>query len=87
MMDHLGAKEGEEMKFEHVDLPKGQFVRLQPVSSAWLVSAIHVHVHVYNVKRIPVHTVYMYIHCMLHMYILYARQQPFLALIWVYTCI
>ena len=27
------------MKFEHVDLPKGQFVRLQPVSSAWLVSA------------------------------------------------
>ena len=38
MMDHLGAKEGQEMKFEHVDLPKGQFVRLQPVSSAWLVS-------------------------------------------------
>ena len=26
------------MKFEHVDLPKGQFVRLQPVSSVWLVS-------------------------------------------------
>ena len=38
MMDHLGAKEGQEMKFEHVELPKGQFVRLQPVSSAWLVS-------------------------------------------------
>ena len=43
MMDHLGAKEGEEMKFEHVDLPKGQFVRLQPVSSAWLVSAIYMY--------------------------------------------
>ena len=41
MMDHLGAKEGEEIKFEHIDLPKGQFVRLQPVSSAWLVSAIY----------------------------------------------
>lgn len=38
MMEHLGAKEGEEMMFEHVDLPKGKFVRLQPVSSAWLVS-------------------------------------------------
>ena len=37
MMDHLGANEGEEMNFAHVELPKGKFVRLQPVSSAWLV--------------------------------------------------
>ena len=53
MMDHLGAKEGEEMKFEHVELPKGKFVRLQPVSSAWLVSGSSVLylmyvVYVYN---------------------------------------
>ena len=37
MMDYLGVKDGEEVLFEHVDLPKGEFVRLQPVSSAWLV--------------------------------------------------
>ena len=28
---------GDEVSFQHVDLPKGTFVRLQPVSSAWLV--------------------------------------------------
>ena len=38
MMDHLGVKDGEEVDFKHVELPKGKFVRLQPVSSAWLVS-------------------------------------------------
>jgi len=36
MMDHLQASEGDEVLFAHVDLPKGTFVRLQPVSSAWL---------------------------------------------------
>ncbi len=39
MMDHLEVQDGEEISFEHVDLPKGQFVQLQPVSSSWLVSA------------------------------------------------
>lgn len=29
---------GTEVDFQHVDLPKGKFVQLQPVSSAWLVS-------------------------------------------------
>ncbi len=38
MMDHLTVEPGEEVDFKHVDLPKGQFVKLQPVSSAWLVS-------------------------------------------------
>ncbi len=38
MVDHLGVGAGEEVEFKHVELPKGQFVRLQPVSSAWLVS-------------------------------------------------
>ena len=28
---------GDTVTFSHVDLPKGTFVRLQPVSSAWLV--------------------------------------------------
>ena len=28
---------GDTVSFSHVDLPKGTFVRLQPVSSAWLV--------------------------------------------------
>ena len=39
MMEHLQAKDGEEVTFKHVDLPKGEFVQLQPVSSSWLVSA------------------------------------------------
>ena len=34
---------GGEVKFEYVDLPKGTFVQLQPVSSAWLVSK-HTHI-------------------------------------------
>ena len=38
MIEHLQVQEGDEVSFEHVDLPKGQFVRLQPVSSSWLVS-------------------------------------------------
>ncbi len=42
MVDHLGVGEGEEVEFRHVELPKGQFVRLQPVSSAWLVSGVPV---------------------------------------------
>ena len=73
MMDHLGVKEGEEMKFEYVDLPKRQFVMLQPVSSAWLVSAIHVNV----MLKVFLSILCTCIHCMLHMYLLYARQQPF----------
>ena len=32
---------GDEVSFEHVYLPKGTFVRLQPVSSAWLVSVVN----------------------------------------------
>lgn len=39
MMEHLQVKDGEEVTFKHVDLPKGEFVQLQPVSSSWLVSA------------------------------------------------
>ena len=38
MMDHLQVQDGAEIAFKHVDLPKGQFVQLQPVSSSWLVS-------------------------------------------------
>ena len=30
---------GEEVTFKHVDLPKGTFVQLQPVSSSWLVGS------------------------------------------------
>eukprot|EP00731_Ephydatia_muelleri_P008856 Em0004g1194a len=36
MMDHLGASDGSTVSFEHVTLPKGTFVKLQPVSSVWL---------------------------------------------------
>ena len=39
MMEHLGAGEGDEMIFEHVELPKGTLIRLQPISSTWLVSS------------------------------------------------
>ena len=28
---------GDTVSFSHVDLPKGTFVRLQPISSSWLV--------------------------------------------------
>ncbi len=38
MMEHLQVQDGDEVSFQNVDLPKGKFVRLQPVSSSWLVS-------------------------------------------------
>lgn len=44
MMDHLRAEEGDEMIFEHVDLEPGTFVKLQPISSTWLVSTIYLYV-------------------------------------------
>ena len=40
MMEHLGVGDGEEVALKHVDLPKGKFVQLQPVSSSWLVSSL-----------------------------------------------
>ncbi|XP_019850911.1 PREDICTED: uncharacterized protein LOC100636770 isoform X1 [Amphimedon queenslandica] len=36
MFDHLSVGEDHEVDFGYVDLPKGTFVQLQPVSSAWL---------------------------------------------------
>ena len=33
---HLGISEGDEVGFQHEDLPKGVFCRLQPLSSSWL---------------------------------------------------
>lgn len=54
MMEHLGASEGEEMTFDHVDLPQGTFVKLQPVSSAWLVSiatTAYMYIHEFYMER------------------------------------
>ena len=51
MMDYLQANDGDIVTFSHVDLPKGTFVRLQPVSSAWLViSHIMYHVQYHDVQ-------------------------------------
>ena len=33
---HLGISEGDEVGFQHEDLPKGVFCQLQPLSSSWL---------------------------------------------------
>lgn len=41
MMEHLGASEGDQMIFEHVDLVPGTLVKLQPNSSTWLVSTVN----------------------------------------------
>ena len=51
MLEHLGAAEGEEVAFNHVDLPKGKFVQLQPVSSSWLVSFDHVNNSYYSYQE------------------------------------
>ena len=36
IFQHLGISEGDEAGFQHEDLPKGVFCRLQPLSSSWL---------------------------------------------------
>ncbi|XP_004364836.2 ubiquitin fusion degradation protein [Capsaspora owczarzaki ATCC 30864] len=36
MMKHIGAETGDQVVFRYAKLPKGEFVKLQPVSTTWL---------------------------------------------------